>query len=149
MQAYKIYRPMTMSSQQAAPLVVLHGGPSVPSDYLYPLTAVVPYRTIIFYDQLGCGKSDEPEYAPWYVRTYGQPPEIVCVFRGLLPTLTNHAHADLFCRKTTSIINNMTNMTPHHHHHLTGYRRCGRDTAIGTLHPHFISLSIEARLCLE
>jgi proline iminopeptidase len=58
--AYRIARPMSLSSRQAAPMVVLHGGPSVPSDYLYPLESVVPYRSIIFYDQIGCGLSDEP-----------------------------------------------------------------------------------------
>ena len=51
---------MSLSSRQAAPMVVLHGGPSVPSNYLYPLANHVPYRSILFYDQLGCGKSDEP-----------------------------------------------------------------------------------------
>ncbi|KAL7529014.1 hypothetical protein ACHAXR_004032 [Thalassiosira sp. AJA248-18] len=52
---------MSLSSRQAAPIVALHGGPSVPSSYLYPLEDVVPYRSIVFYDQLGCGKSDEPK----------------------------------------------------------------------------------------
>ena len=51
---------MSLSSRQAAPVVVLHGGPSVPSNYLYPLVDVVPYRSIVFHDQLGCGSSDEP-----------------------------------------------------------------------------------------
>ena len=58
--SYRVVRPMSLSSQQAAPIVALHGGPSVPSNYLYPLEDVIPYRSIIFYDQLGCGKSDEP-----------------------------------------------------------------------------------------
>mmetsp|Transcript_11668 Transcript_11668/g.15227 ORF Transcript_11668/g.15227 Transcript_11668/m.15227 type:complete len:341 (-) Transcript_11668:251-1273(-) len=58
---YRIFRPMNLSSQQAAPVVVLHGGPSVPSDYLEPLVDVIPYRSVIFYDQLGCGRSDEPD----------------------------------------------------------------------------------------
>jgi len=58
--AYRIVRPMNLSSMQAAPIVALHGGPSVPSNYLYPLADIVPYRSIIFYDQLGCGKSDQP-----------------------------------------------------------------------------------------
>lgn len=58
--SYKLYRPMSLSSRQAAPIVVLHGGPSVPSDYLLPLVQAVPYRSILFYDQLGCGESDEP-----------------------------------------------------------------------------------------
>jgi pimeloyl-ACP methyl ester carboxylesterase len=57
---YKIYRPMALSSQKACPILVLHGGPSVPSNYLQPLVNYVPYRSIVFYDQLGCGQSDEP-----------------------------------------------------------------------------------------
>jgi proline iminopeptidase len=52
---------MALSSRQAAPIVALHGGPSIPSNYLYPLEDVIPYRSIVFYDQLGCGKSDEPQ----------------------------------------------------------------------------------------
>ena len=43
------------------PLVVLHGGPSVPSNYLRPLENIVTDRSILFYDQLGCGRSDEPD----------------------------------------------------------------------------------------
>jgi len=54
---YHIHRRMNLSSQQAAPILVLHGGPGLPSDYLLPLRDVVPYRSIVFYDQLGCGRS--------------------------------------------------------------------------------------------
>jgi len=57
---YKIDRKMRLSSQQAAPILVLHGGPGIPSDYLHPLTSHVPYRSIIYYDQLGCGRSPGP-----------------------------------------------------------------------------------------
>lgn len=57
---------MSLSSRKAAPIVVLHGGPSVPSDYLYPLVQAVPYRSILFYDQLGCGMSDEPTFRGAY-----------------------------------------------------------------------------------
>jgi proline-specific peptidase len=53
----RIVRPMAQSSKQHAPVLVCHGGPGVPSDYLWPLEKEVPYRTIIFYDQLGCGRS--------------------------------------------------------------------------------------------
>mmetsp|Transcript_106044 Transcript_106044/g.306721 ORF Transcript_106044/g.306721 Transcript_106044/m.306721 type:complete len:316 (+) Transcript_106044:197-1144(+) len=45
----------------ACPVVVLHGGPGVPSNYLRPLEDVIPDRSILFWDQLGCGKSDRPE----------------------------------------------------------------------------------------
>lgn len=34
---------------------------SMPSDYLYPLVEQVQDRSIIFYDQLGCGRSDAPK----------------------------------------------------------------------------------------
>ena len=40
-----------------APLVVIHGGPGVPSNYLMNLVNVVTDRSVIFYDQLGCGRS--------------------------------------------------------------------------------------------
>mmetsp|Transcript_29296 Transcript_29296/g.33687 ORF Transcript_29296/g.33687 Transcript_29296/m.33687 type:complete len:305 (-) Transcript_29296:30-944(-) len=48
---------MNLSSQQAAPILVVHGGPGIPSDYLLPLREVIPYRSLVFYDQLGCGRS--------------------------------------------------------------------------------------------
>lgn len=41
------------------PLLVCHGGPGVPSDYLFPLVGNVQ-RPVIFFDQLGCGRSDRP-----------------------------------------------------------------------------------------
>ena len=58
---YRVVRPMSLSSQKAAPIVALAGGPGLPSQYLYPLEDVIPYRSIVFHDQLGCGKSDQPE----------------------------------------------------------------------------------------
>lgn len=45
---------------EGTPLLVLHGGPGVPHDYLEPLAALADERPVIFYDQLGCGKSDRP-----------------------------------------------------------------------------------------
>lgn len=58
---YRIHNRMNLSSQKAAPILVLHGGPGVPSDYLLPLRDVIPYRSIVFYDQLGCGRSPGPD----------------------------------------------------------------------------------------
>lgn len=43
------------------PLLVLHGGPGYPHDYLEPLGSLSDERQVIFYDQLGCGKSDRPD----------------------------------------------------------------------------------------
>lgn len=43
------------------PLLLLHGGPGFPHDYLKPLEALADQRPVIFYDQLGCGRSDRPD----------------------------------------------------------------------------------------
>jgi len=42
------------------PLLVLHGGPGVPSTYLKPLAALADERPVVFYDQLGSGHSEHP-----------------------------------------------------------------------------------------
>jgi proline iminopeptidase len=42
------------------PLLVLHGGPGMPHDYLEPLGSLSDARSVVFYDQLGCGGSDRP-----------------------------------------------------------------------------------------
>ncbi|MDD5628915.1 MAG: proline iminopeptidase-family hydrolase [Elusimicrobia bacterium] len=43
------------------PLLCLHGGPGGAHDYLEPLEAMAATgRRVIFYDQLGCGRSDQP-----------------------------------------------------------------------------------------
>ena len=49
-------------SSEALPLLVCHGGPGVPSDYLFPLAQLLQ-RPVIFFDQLGCGRSDRPDPA--------------------------------------------------------------------------------------
>lgn len=43
------------------PLLVLHGGPGIPHDYLLPVSNLADERPVIFYDQLGCGNSDKTE----------------------------------------------------------------------------------------
>ncbi|MDT8436644.1 MAG: proline iminopeptidase-family hydrolase [Gemmatimonadota bacterium] len=42
------------------PLLLLHGGPGAPSYYLEPLAALGADRPVVFYDQLGAGRSDRP-----------------------------------------------------------------------------------------
>ena len=53
----KVWYRVTGSGNKI-PILVLHGGPGVPSYYLKPLDSLGKDRHIIFYDQLGCGKSD-------------------------------------------------------------------------------------------
>lgn len=43
------------------PLLVLHGGPGAASTYLKPLAALADERPVVFYDQLGGGRSDRPD----------------------------------------------------------------------------------------
>lgn len=48
------------ADRPGVPLLVLHGGPGVPHDYLEPVAALATERPVVFYDQLGCGNSDRP-----------------------------------------------------------------------------------------
>lgn len=54
---YKIFGP----KENRSTILCLHGGPGMTHDYILPLSdlAVKGYR-VVFYDQLGCGKSDLP-----------------------------------------------------------------------------------------
>lgn len=54
------------------PLLVLHGGPGFPHDYLEDLAGLADEgRAVVFYDQLGCGKSDHPDDpALWVMDTF-------------------------------------------------------------------------------
>jgi L-proline amide hydrolase len=49
------------AEQEQVPLLTLHGGPGVPHDYITDMAALASEsRRVIFYDQLGCGRSDQP-----------------------------------------------------------------------------------------
>src|SRR5579863_4784584 len=56
------YRSVGGGEHEGIPLLILHGGPGFPHDYLENLAALAtPRRRVIFYDQLGCGRSDKPD----------------------------------------------------------------------------------------
>ena len=59
--SYTIYRPDLIYSSEKKPLLVIHGGPGIPSDYLQPMAQSLKERCIIFYDQIGCGNSSRPK----------------------------------------------------------------------------------------
>ena len=54
---YRVHRPELLFDAKRKPLLVLHGGPQVPSDYLFPLSKL-KNRAVVFYDQAGCGRSN-------------------------------------------------------------------------------------------
>ncbi len=43
------------------PLLCLHGGPGFTHDNLEALAGLAEHRRVIFWDQLGCGRSDQPD----------------------------------------------------------------------------------------
>jgi len=56
----KVWYKIAGKNQTGIPLLIVHGGPGVSHDYLEPLGVLGDERPVIFYDQLGCGKSDRP-----------------------------------------------------------------------------------------
>lgn len=67
----KVWTGTVGSGTPGIPLLVLHGGPGAPHDYLEPLQALADQRPVVFYDQLGCGSSDRPDDpALWTVERF-------------------------------------------------------------------------------
>ena len=61
----------TVGDGPGLPLLLLHGGPGAGHDYLEPLEALGSDRPVIFYDQLGCGRSEKPENrALWTIERF-------------------------------------------------------------------------------
>src|SRR5256885_2212592 len=57
----KVWYRAVADTAEAPPLLCLHGGPGFTHYYLEPLEALADRRRVIFYDQLGCGRSDRPD----------------------------------------------------------------------------------------
>jgi L-proline amide hydrolase len=61
------YRSVGETTSGKLPLLCLHGGPGGTHDYLEPLEAMAGTgRRTVFYDQLGCGRSDLPDDPSMY-----------------------------------------------------------------------------------
>lgn len=56
-----IWYRMAGADKPGIPIIIVHGGPGVPHDYLVNLEALSFDRPVVFYDQLGCGNSDKPQ----------------------------------------------------------------------------------------
>ena len=66
------------------PLLMLHGGPGAGWDYFEPMIALGDERPIVFYDQLGCGKSDIPDGTSlWTVKRFTEEVSAVRAALGL------------------------------------------------------------------
>lgn len=67
------------------PLLVLHGGPGFPHDYLEDLARLADGgRVVVFYDQLGCGRSDHPDDPSlWVMDTFVEEVSVVREALGL------------------------------------------------------------------
>lgn len=60
-----------VGSGNATPLLLLHGGPGAPSYYLRPLERIAVDRPVVFYDQLGAGRSPAPsDQSLWTVERF-------------------------------------------------------------------------------
>ncbi len=69
-------------SGDAIPLLLLHGGPGVGHDAFEPFEALASDRPVVFYDQLGCGKSDQPDDSSlWRIERFVE--EVAAVRRAL------------------------------------------------------------------
>jgi proline iminopeptidase len=67
----EVWYKIVGANKPGVPLLVLHGGPGVPHDYLQPLEALADQRPVVFYDQLGCGNSDRPpDKSLWTIERY-------------------------------------------------------------------------------
>ena len=56
----KVWYRAVGDNADTTPLLCLHGGPGFTHYYLEALEALADRRRVIFYDQLGCGRSDRP-----------------------------------------------------------------------------------------
>ncbi len=57
----KVWYRAVGDNTEDTPLLCLHGGPGFTHYYLKPLESLAEHRRVIFYDQLGCGRSDRPD----------------------------------------------------------------------------------------
>lgn len=56
----KVWYRMAGVEKSNIPVLVIHGGPGAPHNYMEPLEALADERPVVFYDQLGCGNSERP-----------------------------------------------------------------------------------------
>lgn len=74
-------------------LVFIHGGPGYPHNYFENMVSLSDIMPVIFYDQLGCGKSDRPSNnSLWNIERFVEELEALRNFYGLESMILN-AHS--------------------------------------------------------
>lgn len=67
----RVWHKTVGAGKGGEPLLVLHGGPGASHDYLEPLEVLSDERPVVFYDQLGGGRSDRPtDLSLWTVERF-------------------------------------------------------------------------------
>lgn len=67
----KVWYKIAGKKSNNIPLLIIHGGPGSTHYYLEPLEDLSDERQVIFYDQLGCGKSDRPnDTSLWTIKSF-------------------------------------------------------------------------------
>lgn len=67
----RVWYQIFNKQSEGTPVLILHGGPGSSSYSLQGLKALAEDRPVIFYDQLGCGKSDRPaDKALWKIERF-------------------------------------------------------------------------------
>lgn len=73
-----IFYRIVGDTDDALPLLVIHGGPGMPHDYLRDLDALATDRPVVYYDQIGCGASDRPPgESLWRIDTFVDEVDVV------------------------------------------------------------------------
>ncbi|MCU0869883.1 MAG: proline iminopeptidase-family hydrolase, partial [Burkholderiales bacterium] len=76
--------PAGTPAAAATPILLMHGGPGAGHDYLEPLEALAADRPVIFWDQLGCGRSDQPDdLSLWTIDRFRREVDVVRAGLGL------------------------------------------------------------------
>jgi proline iminopeptidase len=67
----KVWYQIHENSSNKTPVIVLHGGPGSSHYAMQGLRVLAEDRTVIFYDQLGCGKSERPtDQSLWNINRF-------------------------------------------------------------------------------
>ena len=74
-----IWYKIAGAEKEGTPIILIHGGPGATHDYLEPLEVLSDKRPVIFYDQLGCGKSDKPnDSSLWTIERFVEELDLLC-----------------------------------------------------------------------